>query len=84
MLHWLMFGQGKPGTFPSPRVGCRGFLALLRMELRKLGALVWEPSCYQGGEAGVLTGFNHVFIYVYTEYSVETQFEVRGGETLHR
>lgn len=66
MLYWLMFDQGKPGTFPSPTVGCRGSLALLGLELRKLGALVWVPRCYQGVEVGVLTGFT-VFLFMFTQ-----------------
>lgn len=54
MLYWLMFGQGKPGTAPSPIVECRGFLALLGTELRKLGSLVWGPSCFQGGGVSMI------------------------------
>lgn len=64
MLSWLMFGQGKPGTSPSPRVECRGFLALLGTELRKLGSLVWGPSCFQGGGVSVV-GFS-VFSRMFT------------------
>lgn len=78
MLYWLMFDQVKPGTFPSPTVGCRGSLALLGLELRKLGALVWGPSCYQGGKVGVLTGFT-VFLFMFTLSTV-----LKPSSSLHR
>jgi hypothetical protein len=70
-----MFDQGKPGT-PLPHSG--GSLALLGLELRKLGALVWGPSCYQGGEVGVLTGFT-VFSFMFTQSTV-----LKPSSSLHR